>query len=92
MSPGLWLDRLGVRSGSGGLDGPGQALDADAQLVVRVERDAQAQMAAEIERIIDAGLPRGHTISMGGHEDGIITWGESLDAAGHELLMLLDEL
>jgi L-ribulose-5-phosphate 4-epimerase len=50
------------------------------------------QMAAEIERIVDAGLPRGHTISMGGHEDGIITWGESLDAAGHELLMLLDEL
>ena len=50
------------------------------------------QMAAEIERIIDAGLPRGHTISMGGHEDGVITWGESLDAAGNELLMLLDEL
>ena len=50
------------------------------------------QMATEIERIIDAGLPRGHTISMGGHEDGIITWGESLDAASNEILMLLDEL
>lgn len=50
------------------------------------------QMAAEIERIIDAGLPRGHTISMGGHEDGVITWGESLDDAGNEVMMLLDEL
>ena len=50
------------------------------------------QMATEIERIIDAGLPRGHTISMGGHEDGVITWGESLHAAGNEILMLLDEL
>lgn len=50
------------------------------------------QMATEIERIIDAGLPRGNTISMGGHEDGVITWGESLDAAGNEILMLLDEL
>ena len=50
------------------------------------------QMATEIERIVDAGLPRGNTISMGGHEDGIITWGESLDAAGNEILMLLDEV
>jgi len=50
------------------------------------------QMATEIERIIDAGLPRGNTISMGGHEDGVITWGESLDAAGNEVLMLLGEL
>ena len=50
------------------------------------------QMATEIERIIDAGLPRGHTISMGGHEDGVITWGESLDATGSEILMLLSEL
>ncbi|HBH35444.1 MAG TPA: aldolase [Gammaproteobacteria bacterium] len=50
------------------------------------------QMATEIERIIDAGLPRGHTISMGGHEDGVITWGESLHAAGNEILMLLGEL
>ncbi len=50
------------------------------------------QMATEIERLIDAGLPRGHTISMGGHEDGVITWGESLHAAGNEILMLLGEL
>ncbi|MEN8214265.1 MAG: class II aldolase/adducin family protein [Pseudomonadota bacterium] len=49
-------------------------------------------MATEMERIIAAGLPRGHTISMGGHEDGVITWGESLDAAGNEILMLLDEV
>lgn len=48
------------------------------------------QMATEIERIIDAGLPRGHTISMGGHEDGVITWGESLDAACNEVLTLLN--
>lgn len=50
------------------------------------------QMAAEIERLIDDGLPRGHTISMGGHEDGVITWGESLDIAGNEVMMLLHEL
>jgi len=50
------------------------------------------QMAAEIEDCIDAGLPHGHTISMGGHEDGIVTWGASLDAAGNEILILLDEL
>ena len=50
------------------------------------------QMATEIERIIDAGLLRGNSISMGGHEDGVITWGESLDAAGNEILMLLDEM
>ena len=50
------------------------------------------QMATEIERIIDTGLPRGETISMAGHEDGVITWGTSLDAAGNEILMLLGEL
>ena len=47
------------------------------------------QMATEIERIIDARLPRGNTISMGGHEDGVITWGESLDAACNEILSLI---
>ena len=43
------------------------------------------EMAAEMRRIIASGMGGWHTISMAGHEDGIITWGATLDEAAREL-------
>ena len=43
------------------------------------------EMAAEMQRIIANEMGRGHTISMAGHEDGVITWGETLGEAADEL-------
>ena len=43
------------------------------------------EMAAEMERLLAVGMGEWHTISMAGHEDGIITWGETLQAATGEL-------
>jgi ribulose-5-phosphate 4-epimerase/fuculose-1-phosphate aldolase len=43
------------------------------------------EMAREMQRLIASGTGDWHTISMAGHEDGVITWGESLDAASREL-------
>ena len=45
-------------------------------------------MAAEMCRIIRSGMGRWHTISMAGHEDGVITWGDTLDMAAAELLSI----
>jgi hypothetical protein len=42
-------------------------------------------MATEMQRLIASGMGGWHTISMAGHEDGVITWGETLDAASGEL-------
>ncbi|MEJ2308485.1 MAG: class II aldolase/adducin family protein [Gammaproteobacteria bacterium] len=42
-------------------------------------------MAAEMRRIIASGMGGWHTISMAGHEDGVITWGDKLDEAAAEL-------
>ena len=43
------------------------------------------EMATEMQRLIASGMGGWHTISMAGHEDGVITWGETLDAASAEL-------
>ncbi|MGD8557968.1 MAG: class II aldolase/adducin family protein [Chromatiales bacterium] len=43
------------------------------------------EMAAEMGRLLAGGMGDWHTISMAGHEDGIITWGETLEAASGEL-------
>lgn len=45
-------------------------------------------MAAEFKHLIDSGQVTHNTISMGGHQDGVITWGDTLDQAGEILLML----
>ena len=42
-------------------------------------------MATEMQRLIASGMGTWHTISMAGHEDGVITWGETLEAASAEL-------
>jgi ribulose-5-phosphate 4-epimerase/fuculose-1-phosphate aldolase len=43
------------------------------------------EMAAEMQRLITSGMGDWHTISMAGHEDGVITWGRTLDEAASEL-------
>jgi ribulose-5-phosphate 4-epimerase/fuculose-1-phosphate aldolase len=43
------------------------------------------EMATEMQRLIASGMGGWHTISMAGHEDGVITWGETLEAASAEL-------
>lgn len=43
------------------------------------------EMAAEMQRLIAGGMGDWHSISMAGHEDGVITWGETLDDASIEL-------
>ncbi len=45
-------------------------------------------MAHEIQRILDDGSAKRHVLSMGGHEDGIITWGETLAEAAERLTRL----
>jgi hypothetical protein len=43
------------------------------------------EMATEMQRLIASGMGGWHTISMAGHEDGVITWGETLETASGEL-------
>lgn len=45
-------------------------------------------MATEMARIIASGPGEWHTISMDGHEDGVITWGLTLQGAADELELL----
>ena len=49
------------------------------------------EMAAEMQRLIAHGMGDWHTISMAGHEDGVITWGRSIDAAAGELAGIADK-
>ena len=48
------------------------------------------EMAEAFKHLIQASAVPDNTISMGGHEDGIITWGETLDEAGMALLGLAE--
>lgn len=50
------------------------------------------EMATEMQRLIASGMGGWHTISMAGHEDGVITWGETLDAASAELEALFRQV
>lgn len=46
------------------------------------------EMANEFARLICSGSLDSNVIAMGGHEDGIVSWGETLDEAGELMLQL----
>ncbi|OOZ40935.1 hypothetical protein BOW52_05200, partial [Solemya elarraichensis gill symbiont] len=46
------------------------------------------EMADEFAHMIRCGRLTSNVISMGGHEDGIVCWGETLDKAGELMLQL----
>lgn len=47
------------------------------------------EMAREVERLYrETSLPYCRTLVMAGHEDGVITFGDSIDAAGQAMLSL----
>lgn len=43
-------------------------------------------MAREVRRLHESGALAGRIFAMGGHEDGIVSWGESGDEAGERLV------
>ncbi len=48
------------------------------------------EMARATEAVLaDLGLPASGTLAMGGHEDGILSWGERAEEAGSRLVSLL---
>ncbi len=48
------------------------------------------EMAAEVERLFrETDLPEKHIFSMGGHEDGIVSFGRTAEEAGTVLLLYL---
>lgn len=50
------------------------------------------QMASEVERLLsDNTVQQAQSLSMGGHEDGIITFGKRADDAGSTLLKLFEQ-
>ncbi|KHF26509.1 hypothetical protein BOV90_11905 [Solemya velum gill symbiont] len=49
------------------------------------------EMAEEFARLISSGFLDSNVISMGGHEDGIVSWGETLDEAGELMLQLASQ-
>jgi ribulose-5-phosphate 4-epimerase/fuculose-1-phosphate aldolase len=50
------------------------------------------EMAAEVRRLVSAGGSGGTgLLRMGGHEDGVLSWGPTLDEAGAVLLCALAE-
>jgi ribulose-5-phosphate 4-epimerase/fuculose-1-phosphate aldolase len=43
------------------------------------------EMAAEVRQLLQTGAAHGHILVMGGHEDGVISFGETTDEAGRAL-------
>lgn len=47
-------------------------------------------MAAEVARLLAGAAPAGGLFVMGGHEDGVVAYGEDMDRAGQTLLATLE--